>query len=58
MPRIPFYHLPPASRLWIFPANRKLTPGEESRLLATALESGESEKPAGASWHRRAFFSE
>jgi hypothetical protein len=105
MPRIPFNELPAASRLWIFPAERPLSPDEETRLLTLAdafldqwaahgvpltcardwrygrfllvgvdeaseppsgcsitrlahLEAGGWEKPAGASWHRRAFFPE
>ena len=33
MPRIPFEDLPSASRLWIFPAERPLTPEEEAVLL-------------------------
>jgi hypothetical protein len=33
MPRISFSDLPPASRLWIFPAERLLSPREEEELL-------------------------
>ena len=36
MPRIDFSDLPSASRLWVFPADRALTPEEESELLARA----------------------
>ena len=36
MPRIPFESLPSASRLWIFPAERELTPQEEDALLSRA----------------------
>ena len=33
MPRIPFSDLPPTSRLWVFPAERLLSPHEEKELL-------------------------
>jgi hypothetical protein len=36
MPRIPFRDLPSASRIWIFPAERALTPDEEALLLSRA----------------------
>ena len=36
MPRIPFDKLPSASRLWIFPAERSLSPEEEHELLNRA----------------------
>ena len=38
MPRVPFDQLPSASRLWIFPAERSLTPDEEATLLERADE--------------------
>ena len=34
MPRIPFEQLPPDARLWIFAAERPLTPAESARVLA------------------------
>ena len=36
MPQIPFSELPPASRLWVFPAERPLSPQEEKELLTRA----------------------
>ena len=36
MPQIPFDQLPSASRLWIFPSERPLSPEEEARLLSRA----------------------
>jgi hypothetical protein len=36
MPRIPFEQLPLDARLWIFPAERRLSPEESRRVLAEA----------------------
>ena len=36
MPQIPFSQLPSASRLWVFPAERSLSPKEEETLLSRA----------------------
>lgn len=36
MPRIPFEQLPPDARLWIFPAERRLSTDESRRVLAEA----------------------
>ena len=34
MPRVPFDQLPPAARIWIFPASRPLSPAEGKELLS------------------------
>jgi hypothetical protein len=38
MPRVPFHELPDESRLWVFPANRRLDAAEEASLRARVEE--------------------